>query len=388
MFTKELREFIAARNGRWKDIVTYHLPMLAAVETARRCPPLFKTLPFQPRDATLNVTDNCCLRCITCNEWRQKSENELTTQEWKEVIQQLSEMGIQLVGMAGGEPLLRNDLATLVAYARDLGMDVSIVTNGYLLDERRAEELVEAGATAISLSVDALGETYDKIRGVKGAHKRVQAAAQILARLQERRGLQVTILATIMSLTLDHLPAVVEWTKSLNLPIVFNLIDYTPYFFQVKGNAQSLWIGEEDRPKLAQLVHWLTEMKSKHEGLIGSSYSDLEYVEQYFSDPLQKDLPCTAALVHLFIDSHGRVFGGCWSMGHFGDLRQSSLKEILSSKKYLAARRRMFFKECPGCSCGSETNLVYSVPHLVREMRLRSSYSNRSDKMRVVAGRT
>ncbi len=378
MFIKELEDFIATRNGHWNSIITYHLPMLTSVETARRCPVLFKTMPFRPSSAGLNVTDNCCLRCIMCNQWRQKSEHELTTREWQDVIHQLGEIGIRSVGMAGGEPLLRDDLATLVAYARGLGMNVHIVTNGYLLDERRARELVAAGAAAFSLSVDALGETYDKIRGVRGAHQKVQAAAQILARLKESGGLHVEILATIMSLNLEHLPAVVEWTKSLNLPIVFNLIDYTPYFFQVKGNAQSLWLGEDDRPKLARLVRWLTEMKSKHDGLIGDSYVDLEYIEQYFQDPLQKDIPCAAALTRVFIDSHGQVFGGCWSMGHFGDLRQTSLQDILSSERYLAAHRKMFFKQCPGCSCGCDINLLYSLPHLIREMNLRRRYSNSS----------
>ncbi len=368
-----INDLVAPRHVTWQRIVTYHLPILVKAEAAHRWSPLARKLSIQPTTAGLNVTDNCCLRCIMCNEWRQRSriDDELTTEEWKDIIEQLREAGIQRVGMTGGEPLLRDDLAELISYAHELGLEASVVTNGYLLNERRAEELVAAGLTEISLSVDALGETYDRIRGVKGAHERVQAACQILAELKERYNLRVYILATIMKLTLECLPEVVELAKNLNLTVLLNLIDYTPYFFRLEGNRTSLWIENGEREKLDRLAKWLAKTKREHQQVIGENYVTLEYMNKYFADPLQKDLPCVAALTRIFIDSHGKVFGGCWSMGHLGDLRQSALKDIISSPRYVTAHQRMFFKECPGCSCGYQTNLMYSLRYLIREMRLR-----------------
>jgi len=66
----------------------------------------------------------------------------------------------------GGEPLMRNDLAELMAKARNAGIvDRMIHTNGYLLDYRRSAELIESGLTKINISIDATSpEVYDRVR--------------------------------------------------------------------------------------------------------------------------------------------------------------------------------------------------------------------------------
>jgi len=66
----------------------------------------------------------------------------------------------------GGEPLMRSDLAQLVAKARDAGIiDRMIHTNGYLLDYRRSVDLLASGLTKINISLDAASpEVYDRVR--------------------------------------------------------------------------------------------------------------------------------------------------------------------------------------------------------------------------------
>ena len=69
------------------------------------------------------------------------------------------------VSITGGEPLLRSDLATVVAHMSRLGLRSCIVTNGVLLSERRAAELVEAGMRTVTVSVDGLAPRHDAVRG-------------------------------------------------------------------------------------------------------------------------------------------------------------------------------------------------------------------------------
>lgn len=66
----------------------------------------------------------------------------------------------------GGEPLMRKDLAELIARAREAGIvDRMFHTNGFLLDYRRSRELIESGLTKINISLDAASpETYDRVR--------------------------------------------------------------------------------------------------------------------------------------------------------------------------------------------------------------------------------
>jgi hypothetical protein len=58
-------------------------------------------------------------------------------------------------------------------------------------------------------------------------------------------------------------------------------------------------------------------------------------------------------------------------MGSFGNLKDKPLKEIVSSPEYKKAHRNMFFKNCPGCSCGYPKNLRYYLPYLIKEAEYR-----------------
>ena len=49
-------------------------------------------------------------------------------------------------------------------------------------------------------------------------------------------------------------------------------------------------------------------------------------------------------------------------MGTYGNVRKTPLKDILASEKYRRAHQAMFYKKCPGCSCGYTTNVRYSTP--------------------------
>ena len=321
--------------------------------------------------AGLNVTDNCNMRCIMCNSWRSHSANEFTTQEWKDVLGQLRTEGVRFVGFAGGEPLLRKDLAELVAHATSLGLRTEVTTSGYLLDEARASALFAAGLGSVVISIDGVGDQYEAIRGREW--QRVERACEILSKAHRERTVRVVIGFVLMRPTLGHVEAVRALSERLGIPLVISLLDGSSYLFQLDDNHQGCWIREEgDKRKLAEVQRSLVRAKETG-GLIRDGFSEIEWFSKYFEDPRQPGLPCTVSQTRILIDSHGMVFGGCWAMGSYGCLRAQSLREILRSEPYRAAHRRMFFKECPGCSCGFKVSLRYSLPMRWRELRLRWS---------------
>lgn len=61
----------------------------------------FNNIPVHPKDAVFSITDNCNSRCIMCTQWKQKSYNELTTEEVNEILVQLKKVGIRNIGFAG-----------------------------------------------------------------------------------------------------------------------------------------------------------------------------------------------------------------------------------------------------------------------------------------------
>ena len=113
-------------------------------------------------DLRVSLTDRCNLRCTYCMppeglEWLPKDE-VLTEDEIVRLIGiGVSLLGIREVRFTGGEPLLRRDLASIVARTARLAPrpDISLTTNGIGL-ARRAESLREAGLDRINVSLDTL----------------------------------------------------------------------------------------------------------------------------------------------------------------------------------------------------------------------------------------
>ena len=259
----------------------------------------------------------------------------------------------------------------IVAHASSLGLHTELTTSGFLLDDARAKALIAAGLSAVVISIDGVGPEYEAIRGREWA--RVERACELLARLRQNHQLQVVIGFVLMKPTLEHLEAVKGLSARLDLPLVISLLDASTYLFQLEENNDGFWIrSDADKRKLAGVQRLLAQDREA-KGTVREDFSTIERFSKYFAEPRQPELPCAVSQTRILIDSHGMVFGGCWAMGSYGCLRQQPLREILRSAAYRAAHRKMFYKECPGCSCGYKVSLKLSLPTQLRELRLRFS---------------
>ena len=92
----------------------------------------------------LDVTHACNLKCISCpTSAGVKKGNELNLEEQKLVILQAKKMGAKHVALCGsGEPLLYEDIYTLIDFIRSNNMTVTIFTNGTCLTRRSADFLI------------------------------------------------------------------------------------------------------------------------------------------------------------------------------------------------------------------------------------------------------
>ena len=113
------------------------------------------------RSLRISVTDRCNMRCRYCMPedeyvWLPR-ESILTFEEIERLVRVFSGLGVDKVRLTGGEPLLRHELATLVAMLdRVPGLkDLALTTNGLLL-AREAEALRGAGLARVTVSLDTL----------------------------------------------------------------------------------------------------------------------------------------------------------------------------------------------------------------------------------------
>ena len=149
----------------------------------------------KPRWLLAELTYACTLQCPYCSNPVDYSQypTELSTEDWKRVLTEARKMGAVQLGLSGGEPLARTDLAEIVHHASGLGYYSNLITSGYGLTEARIVELKEAGLDHIQVSIQAsTQELNDHIAGTKSySHK------QDVARLVKKHGYPMVLCVVI-----------------------------------------------------------------------------------------------------------------------------------------------------------------------------------------------
>ncbi len=137
-----------------------------------------------PRWLLAELTYACPLQCPYCSnpvDYARHKE-ELSTEDWKRVLTQARQMGAVQLGFSGGEPLTRQDLAELVAHARQLGYYSNLITSGYGLTEDKIRHLKQAGLDHIQVSIQAPEKDLsDFLAGTESFEHKKQVARWVKA---------------------------------------------------------------------------------------------------------------------------------------------------------------------------------------------------------------
>jgi len=102
----------------------------------------------------LHLTDVCNFNCKHCFAHFGAKRN-LAVNEWKTIVDNtLENCKVRRFNLAGGEPLLYGNISKLSDYIRSKGCEVSIITNGFNLSEKKIDQLAQCGISMIGLSID------------------------------------------------------------------------------------------------------------------------------------------------------------------------------------------------------------------------------------------
>ncbi|AWR97698.1 GTP 3',8-cyclase MoaA [Acidianus sulfidivorans JP7] len=127
-------------------------------------------------DLRITLTHVCNFSCFFCHMEGEGDlyVNGLTPEEIQLVAEVSKDYGIKYVKLTGGEPTLRRDLTEIIYRLKNLGLEVSMTTNGYILS-KIAGKLKEAGLSRVNISLHTLDrERFKKITGVDGVDKVIE----------------------------------------------------------------------------------------------------------------------------------------------------------------------------------------------------------------------
>ena len=122
--------------------------------------------------------DSNCVHCTSAG--KPAVADEVDTAGAMKIVDEVYDFGASFFGITGGQPFLRKDLFKVISYARKLGLNVSIITDGRLMDQTAFENIVK-NEVKISVSIDGAEKTNDAIRG-KGAYAAAVSAIEKFSR--------------------------------------------------------------------------------------------------------------------------------------------------------------------------------------------------------------
>jgi MoaA/NifB/PqqE/SkfB family radical SAM enzyme len=119
----------------------------------------------------------CNLSCTYCNEY-DKVSNPVPVPEMKRRIDHLKRLGTTVITISGGEPLMHPELDDVIRHVRKRGIIAGLITNGYLLTQKRIEQLNEAGLDHLQISIDNVQPDEVSKKSLKVLDKKLQLLQQ------------------------------------------------------------------------------------------------------------------------------------------------------------------------------------------------------------------
>lgn len=177
-----------------------------------------------PQYMTVCLTSRCNAKCKHCSSGISKRIKELPFELIERILLEFDKVGVFQIGFSGGEPLLHPKIWQVLERAVEIGFNVGIGTNGYIVNSRMAEKLKSVGVHHVQISLDSINsELYDEFRGIKGLWNRAVNAVELL----QQENISVNICMTPNRTNWLELEEMIDWCAEKNISC-FNMSQFVP----------------------------------------------------------------------------------------------------------------------------------------------------------------
>lgn len=288
-------------------------------------------------------TLRCNLQCRYCSIWKEGDINrELSLEDWKKFLRDIRKWvgSRQHIGITGGEPFLRKDIFDIMDFITELGLKISITTNGTLLNDEIIEKLAKKNIFNINISLESLKkDTHDFFRGKGNYQKAMNNILKLKDELKKNNSLTLLIVETTLT--------------SENLKDAINLLNFCEennlkiHFGNIVENLQIDYKGDfekegEYKPKDNEIINKVFSFLIGHKKNIANSTGELKLMRDYYKNKKIK-FKCSATARNIFINYDGEV-KLCQYFPSVGNIREDPINEIWDSEK--ANNQRKIMKDC------------------------------------------
>ena len=176
-----------------------------------------------PTSGGIEITRRCNLDCLHCYQRGDRknktaASEELSTETWKKIVDEIAEAGCLFLLFTGGEPFVRRDFPEIHAYAKASGLLTTVFTNGYHVPEEALAAFDEYPPDNVEISIyGASPETYTAATGRADGFEKCWKNVDMLV----RAGVRVRVKTMLTTLNRDDFDAIERMTRERDLKISF-----------------------------------------------------------------------------------------------------------------------------------------------------------------------
>lgn len=269
-----------------------------------------------PISMYIGITNKCPNNCVYCSAKNRSVERDLSKDEWIKVIQELQEMKTPIIGITGGEPLVREDIFDIIR-AIDSRSTSILFTSGFNLSYEKAKRLKESGLFGIGISLDAHDKNiHNKNRNNENAFDYALEALRNAARAGLYTMAQTVVLKE--NLQEENLLKLFKLAKDNGADEVKILEPILSGNLLTEKELSKVLYSQSDREKLIKIQHKVNKR------------SDLPKISTFAYTESEAKFGCGAGNQHSYISASGELSPCDFVPMSFGNVKEESIKKLWS----------------------------------------------------------
>ncbi len=280
----------------------------------------------------------CNMTCRHCSikvlqDQKNGTRRKMTPDAVRELARQADELGLARFEINGGEPFVNKDYDEIVKAIDPQKFYINSVTNGWLLDDKRAKHLKDLGVDRIQVSVDNLNpEEHDHFRCRKGAHARALRAVEA----SRKAGLAVFV-STVVTKQRLYSPEFMEFINYFN--------DRDIGVFLTFAKPVGAWQGQYDMLVNDEDLAYVRQLETRHK------------IFSHLTAAYGLDLGCTSVKAMVCVTQYGDVMPCQYIFISLGNIFKQPLKEIIQNGLSI----KWFGEHLNNCPIAHDRNFIDNV---------------------------
>jgi len=298
------------------------------------------------------ITENCNSRCLMCDVWKTTLKNELNANDWKSIFSDPLFTEIKYIGISGGEPTLRSDLADLVEVALESFPKIevlTITTHGFLSSRwekhiKPIKKLVEAKniAFTVNISLDGIGGKHNEIRNIPKGFEKVEKTISVL----KKENINLQIQTTILSQNVYHIGKIQNYLDENHLHNSIFRLGVEIARLDNEESMKPVQLNVNEASFFADYIGNYLQQNCGGSPARKLFYSDLQ---SRLINNTERKAPCFFQNEGVLLTSMGDMYHCSISTEKLGNTLTESPSEIYFSAKSRIIREQLIMETCPKC---------------------------------------